>query len=148
MSPLTCHNTVATQNQTAVRCPFTQYCHTRILPSKGQVGARWVTGHQMKFKDTPQYPAASREYLRLVGGWNSKWMRQKQMLSSGVKRSALEKQPWPDTQLDPTYWLRVHKLRCRKRVCPGSLPDFAKEIKAQESSCTSSNGSRSFLRGS
>lgn len=30
------------------------------LPSKGQVGARWVTGHQMKFKNTPQHSAASR----------------------------------------------------------------------------------------
>lgn len=148
MDPLTCHDTVATPRQTAVRYLFPQYCHTVILLSKGQVAASaGQIGYQMKFKDTPQHSAASREHLRLSGRLKLKTDETK-TLRRGVKRSTLEKQPWPDTQLVPTYLLQVPKLRCRKRVCPGSLPDFAKGIKVQESCCTSSNRSRSFLRGS
>lgn len=61
MGPLTCHDTVATQRQTAVRYLVTQYCHTRILLSKDQLAASaGQIGYQMKFKDTPQHSAASR----------------------------------------------------------------------------------------
>lgn len=144
MGPLTCHDTVATQRQTAVRYLFTQYCHTRILLSKDQVAASaGQIGYQMKFKDTPQHSAPSRtsevsERLKLT------------MDETKTNAEVSREVPWRsshDTQLVPTYLLQVPKLRCRKRVCPGSPPDFAK-AKAQESSCTSSKGSRSSLRGS
>lgn len=45
-----------------------------------------------------------------------------------------DKHPWPDKKLVPAYLQKVRELRCRERVRPGSLPNFAKEAKAQESS--------------
>lgn len=49
-------------------------------------------------------------------------------------RSTLGKQPRPDKKLVPAYLHKVPELRCRERVRPGSLPNFAKEAKSRESS--------------
>lgn len=61
-------------------------------------------------------------------------MRKRRPLRRGAARSTLGQQPRPDKKLVPAYLHKVPKLRCRERVCSGSLPRFAKETEAQESS--------------
>lgn len=88
----------------------------------------------MKFKDTQQGLPNSTESLRLVGDCNPRWMRKRRPLRRGAARSILGKQPRPNKKLVPGYLHKVPEIRCRERVRPGSLPNFAKEAKAQESS--------------
>lgn len=88
----------------------------------------------MKFKDTQQDVPACTEALRLVGGRHSRRMRKTRPLRRGTARSTLGKQPRPDKKLVPDYLHKAPELRCRQRVRPGSLPNLAREAKAQESS--------------
>lgn len=135
MGLLTSDDTGATHSLTAARYLFAQYRHTVVLLCNGQVAANaGQIGQQMKFKDAQQDLPTSTESLRVAGGWNSRWMRKRRPLKRGAARSTLGKQPWPDKKLVPAYLHKVPELRCRERVRPGSLPNFAKEAKAQESS--------------